>query len=82
MQLLFAEGLFGWPPNSLWEAALASIVFGVIGIMLAILGFKIFDWMTPGNLQEEVLKKNNIAAAILAGAFVIGICIVIAHVVG
>jgi uncharacterized membrane protein YjfL (UPF0719 family) len=82
MQLLFAEGMFAWPPTSLWEAALASALFGAIGIALSVLGFKIFDWLTPGNLQEEVLKKNNIAAAILAGAFIIGICIVIAHAVG
>jgi uncharacterized membrane protein YjfL (UPF0719 family) len=73
---------FPWPPNTLWEAALASAVFGVIGIVLAIIGFKVFDWLTPGSLQEEILRKNNLSAAILGGAFVIGICLIIAAVVG
>ena len=79
--MLFAE-TFGWPPRTLWEAAMASGVFGIIGIVLAILGFKLFDLLTPGKLQEEELQKNNIAAAILCGAFIIGICIVIAAAVG
>jgi putative membrane protein len=73
---------FPWPPNTLWEAALASTLFGLIGIVLAILGFKVFDWLTPGNLQEEILKKNNTAAAILGGAFIVGICIVVAAAIG
>jgi putative membrane protein len=71
-----------WPPKSMWEAAIASGVFGLIGILLVILGFKLFDWLTPGKLQDEIVHKSNIAAAILAGAFIIGICIVIAAAVG
>ncbi|MFM7150488.1 MAG: DUF350 domain-containing protein [Gemmataceae bacterium] len=86
MMLLFgstsAGGLFPWPPNTLWEAALASTIFGLIGIALVIFSFKVFDWMTPGNLQEEILKKNNLSAAILAGAFLVGICIIIAAAIG
>ena len=84
MNILIADSasMFPWPPNTLWEAALASTVFGVIGILLSIGGFKLFDKLTPGNLQEEVLTKNNLGAAIFAGSFVIGICIVIAAVVG
>jgi uncharacterized membrane protein YjfL (UPF0719 family) len=87
MNLLLAEVASSarslvWPPETLGEAALATTLFGILGIALAILGFKVFDWLTPGNLQEEVLLKNNLAAAILAGAFVIGICLIVAAVVG
>ena len=86
MQFLFAAvetaGLFPWPPDTLWEAALATVVFGLIGIFLAVLGFKIFDKVTPGNLEEEIIKKNNMAAAIMAAAFILGVCIIIARVVG
>jgi uncharacterized membrane protein YjfL (UPF0719 family) len=86
MQTLFAvietEGLFPWPPNTLWEAALATVIFGLIGIFLAVLGFKIFDKVTPGNLEEEIVKKNNMAAAIMAAGFILGVCIIIARVVG
>lgn len=81
-QAVQTASFFTWPPESLREAALASVVFGLIGIGLAILGFKLFDWLTPGNFQEEVLQKNNIAAAIVAGAFLIGVSLIVAAVVG
>ncbi len=78
---LFASVLFAqvWSDPYLFGMAIVStLVFGVIGIVLAIVGFKVFDLLTPGKLDEEILQKQNIAAAILAGAFVLGICIIIA----
>ncbi len=59
-----------------------SALFGVTGIALAIAGFKLFDLLTPGNLQKEIFENRNMAAAILAGAFIIGVCIVVAAAVG
>jgi uncharacterized membrane protein YjfL (UPF0719 family) len=61
---------------------LNSLVYGLLGIALAILGFKLFDRLTPGNLQEEIIEKKNLAAAVLAGSVIIGICIVVAAAVG
>ena len=49
---------------------------------LAMLGFKLFDLLTPGKLEEEIVQKQNIAAAILGGAIVVGICIIVARTVG
>ena len=84
MQLLLAQnsGLLPWPPNTLWEAALATVIFGIIGISLAVIGFKVFDRVTPGNLEEEILQKNNMSAAVVTAAFILGVCIIIARVVG
>ena len=65
-----------------WDSLGWSAIFGVTGIILAIVGFKLFDLMTPGNLQKEIFENKNLAAAILAGAFIIGICIVVAAAVG
>ena len=79
---MFASVLFAqqiWQdPQTFAMAALSAAVFGAIGIVMAIIGFKLFDMMTPGKLDEEILQKQNTAAAILAGAFLIGICIIIA----
>jgi uncharacterized membrane protein YjfL (UPF0719 family) len=74
--------LLPWPPNSLWEAALATAIFGLLGIFLAVIGFKIFDKVTPGHLEEEIVRKGNMAAALITAAFILGVCIIIARVVG
>jgi len=77
--LLFAQEQAGWfAPHSFEMAVLAAVVFAAIGIVMAILGFKLFDKLTPGKLDEEILQKQNIAAAILAGSFILGICIIVA----
>jgi putative membrane protein len=59
-----------------------SALFGVTGIALAIAGFKLFDLLTPGDLQKEIFENRNMAAAVLASAFIIGVCIVVAAAVG
>lgn len=78
---LIAQTPTHWYPQTFVESITATAVFGGIGIVLAILGFKIFDWLTPGDLQKEIFEKNNIAAAILGGAFILGLCRIIAAVV-
>ena len=67
-----------WHAGSMGEALLSAALFGALGIIMAIIGFKLFDWITPGNLGEEITSKSNIAAAILAGAVVIGVSIIMA----
>ena len=67
-----------WVPETFEWAVLSTVVFGVIGIVLAILGFKLFDLLTPGKLDEEILKKQNMPAAIIGAAIILGICIIVA----
>ena len=72
-----------WHPDSFGMAVIASIVFGLIGIVLTLVGFKLFDWITPKiDVQRELAEKHNIAVAIVVGAMVIGTALVIAAIVG
>jgi len=59
------------------EAVTSTAVFGLVGIVLSIAGFKLFDWSTPVDFDKE-LEKGNVAVGILCGAIIIGICHVIA----
>jgi putative membrane protein len=67
-----------WHPTTFFEAVIASIVFGAVGIVLAVGGFKLFDLVTPFNLEREMCQNKNIAVGILCGAIVIGVCHIIA----
>ena len=65
-----------------WTNLVSSLVFGVVGLGLALLGFKLFDWLTPRiDVQRELAEKQNVAVAIVVAAVVLGICYVVAHVV-
>ncbi len=73
-----ADGLASWRPDSFGGAILSTMIFGIIGIILSITGFKLFDLMIRFNLEKEICENKNIAAAILAGAVILGVCIVVA----
>jgi uncharacterized membrane protein YjfL (UPF0719 family) len=67
-----------WHAQSLGEAIGYMLLFAAIGIAVAIVGYKLFDKCTPGNLHKEILENKNVAAAIVAGAVILGVCIIIA----
>ena len=72
-----SEGATTWHAQTLWQAVAYMLVFAAIGIAVAIFGFKVFDWCTPGNLSKEILEHRNVAAAIVAAAVILGVCIII-----
>jgi uncharacterized membrane protein YjfL (UPF0719 family) len=59
-----------------------SAVFGILGIFMAIAGFKLFDLVTPKiKLEQELAEKQNMAVAVVCAAVILGICYIAAHVV-
>ena len=71
----------GYRPGSLLDQVISTLVFSVIGIVLAIGGFKLFDAAIPFSLEREICEKNNIAVAILAAAVILGACLIVGCVV-
>lgn len=65
--------------SGLGVGALGSVVFGVLGILILVLGYKFFDKMTPSVYIPEQLNAGNVAVAIVVAAFVIGVALVAAN---
>lgn len=59
---------------------LLSIIFGAIGILILVIGYKIFDAIIPADFNKE-LEKGNIAVAIFLAGALIGIAIIVSQVV-
>jgi uncharacterized membrane protein YjfL (UPF0719 family) len=57
-----------------------SALFGLLGIIILILGYVIFDKLIPLNFSKE-LANNNIAVAIMIAGILIAIAIIISRVV-
>jgi putative membrane protein len=62
----------------LWRMLLDVTIFGVIGIVLLILGYYIWELVTPYNLRRELQENKNVAVAVVAAAFIVGMAIVVA----
>jgi putative membrane protein len=82
MVALFAQELVS-PPwyHVFWPGVAASLGYGVVGIVLLLLGYWLFDLVTPAiNVQQE-LHEKNLAVAIVVAALLLGVAYVAAHVV-
>ena len=84
LALMTGNALAQTPPSnemqfkSILRPLLWSITFAAVGMVAAFIAIKIFDKATPKiDIQKELLN-NNIAVAILTGAVVIGVCIIVA----
>jgi len=57
---------------------LAGIIFTVLGIVLFVGAFFLFDRMTPGTLWKELIEDQNTALGVLMGCVAIALAIIIA----
>ena len=59
-------------------AFFGSILYALIGVMVFWLSFVVIDKLTPYNLWEELVEKQNVALGIVVGAVALGISIIVA----
>jgi putative membrane protein len=56
---------------------IATLVYAGIGLLIFVLGFIIWDKLTPIDLWHEIAEKHNNALAILAGSIAIALGLII-----
>jgi len=59
-------------------AFFGSILYALIGIAVLWGAFVAIDKTTPYNLWEEIVEKQNVALAIVVGAMMLGVSMIIA----
>ncbi len=57
---------------------LSTIVYSLIGMVLFILGFVIFDKLTPYSIHKEIGEDHNVALGVIIAALMISLSIIIA----
>ena len=68
-------------PDYLLTDLLSTFAFGIVAILLIVLGYITFDRLTPKLNFDELLNKGNLALAIVVGSFILGLCYVVGRVV-
>ena len=59
-------------------AFFGSILFALMGVLVFLDSFVIIDKLTPYNLWEEIVEKQNRALGMVVAAMCLGICIIVA----
>jgi putative membrane protein len=65
-------------PALTWTGVLASIVYGLLGLLLLLIGYYIYELVTPWSVKEELITHRNPAVAVVVASFIVGMAIVIA----
>ena len=76
---LFADA---WTATSFELSLMAAAVFGLLGIAMLALGFKVFEWITPRLNVEQELVKGNIAVGIMVAALLLSISFIVVRAIG
>lgn len=58
-----------------------ALVYAIVGVVILIVSFVTWDKLTPYNLWQEIVEKQNSALAIFAGMMALGIAIIVASAV-
>lgn len=59
-------------------ALLGSILYAVIGVLVFWIAFVILDKLTPYDLWQEIVEKQNVALGLVVAAMSLGICLIVA----
>ncbi|WCT76505.1 DUF350 domain-containing protein [Novosphingobium humi] len=57
---------------------IATLFYALLGIVVFVASFILVDKLTPGELWKEIIERQNMAVAILAGAVALGLSMIIA----
>lgn len=66
-----------WHPESFLQLVGTTVFWGILGVILIVLGIKLFDALNSAFDFGEELKKGNIAAGIFMGMLALAIAIVV-----
>ncbi|HLN96227.1 MAG TPA: DUF350 domain-containing protein [Flavobacterium sp.] len=63
--------------DQLLRPIITSVLFSFIGIAILFLAYFIVEKLTPEKTWKEIVENKNIAIAIVFGAFIIGISMIV-----
>ncbi|MBE7367460.1 DUF350 domain-containing protein [Ramlibacter pallidus] len=60
------------------SAFFGSILYALVGVLVFWVSFVVIDKLTPYDLWQELVEKQNMALAIVVGAMALGLSVIIA----
>ena len=60
------------------DVVLGSVVYALLGVAIFWLCFLVIDKITPYDLWQEIVEKQNVALGVIVAAMSLGICVIVA----
>ncbi|MCY3739701.1 MAG: DUF350 domain-containing protein [Candidatus Poribacteria bacterium] len=59
-----------------------GVVFSIVGLIILMVGYKVFDVATPYDLNRQIAEENNTAAGIAVAGVLVSLGIIVAAAMG
>jgi len=64
--------------DQIMQNLVATLLFGVIGILLFVVALAVVNKVTPFSVHKEIGEDQNVALGIVIGSFLLGLAIILA----
>lgn len=64
--------------NHLFEQLVTSVLFGLAGVLLFVVAFKVMQKMLPFSIMKEIEHDQNVALGVVMGSVLLGLAIIVA----
>jgi hypothetical protein len=68
--------LFNW--SKIGHDLLLTLIFSLLGLMVAMFGYFVYQWIVPFDLVKELEVDQNTSLGIVVGSIILGLCIIVA----
>ncbi len=72
--------LFEW--KGIARDIILVTVFSIVGLIILMVGYKVFDMATPYDLNRQIAEENNTAAGIAVAGVLVSLGIIVAAAMG
>ena len=59
-----------------------GVVFSIVGLIVLMVGYKVFDLATPYDLNRQIAEENNVAAGVAVAGVLVSLGIIVAAAMG
>lgn len=75
---LFAQDSAAYNWGLTLNAVISTVIYSILGLIVLLIGYKVFDWMTPYDFQKEIAEDDNTAVGVMIAGVFIALAIIIA----
>ena len=75
---LFAAENAGIASKMNWAELGTTFLYGLMGIVLSMIGYKVYDLMVPFDIHKEIAEDQNTSLGIVLAAIILGVSIIVA----
>ncbi len=58
------------------------VVFSIVGLIILMVGYKVFDMATPYDLNKQIAEENNVAAGVAVAGVIISLGLIVMAAMG